>query len=101
MWMVVLVEHESNVMSDVDDRPTGGLNENQYPEGAHTGHISRHSQKQEFSCIGELRQLCSQRPTGEGEQADPPGTKDPPMKGGTGSKRQPPQTGTLAASLAL
>ena len=81
--MVVLVEHESNcnVMFDLDDRPTWGLNENQYPEGAHTGHISQHSQKREFSCIGELRQLCSQQPTGEGEQSDPPGTNDPPLKG--------------------
>ena len=77
--MVVLVEHESNVMSDLDDRPTGGLNENQYPEGAPTGNISQHSQKRELSCIGELRQLRSQRPTGEDEQADPrpPGTKGP------------------------
>ena len=28
VWMVVLAKHESNVMSDLDDRPTGGLNEN-------------------------------------------------------------------------
>ena len=28
VWMVVLAKYESNVMSDLDDRPTGGLNEN-------------------------------------------------------------------------
>ena len=58
VWMVVLAKYESNVMSDLDDRPTGGLNENQCPEGAYTGHTSQHSQKRESPCIGELRQLC-------------------------------------------
>ena len=38
--MVVIVDHESNVISDLDHRPTGGLNETEHPEGAHTGHIS-------------------------------------------------------------
>ena len=43
-------------------------------------HISK-----EFLCRGELRQLCSQQPTGEGEQASPFWHQDPPNKGGTDS----------------
>ena len=95
--MVVLGKHESDVVPGSDDRPTGGLSENKYPESVRIGHVvfSIHTSNV-FFCSGELRQLCHSNPQEEASRQAPSGTKTSLIREAQTAHEYPPLTGTPA-----
>ena len=82
MVRVVPVEHESNVMSDLDDRLmeiTNNTLKVHTPMGP--GPRPPANTRARILSIGELQELCYSDPQEARAGLPPPGTEDPPLMG--------------------
>ena len=96
------VEHESNDMSDLDDRlmEPGQITNNILKVHTPMGHVPQRSHEQEFVASVSCRGCVTATHRRERAGRTPPGTEDPPADGGTDSKQYPPQTGVPTVLLA-